>query len=76
MAYFQRFPLGSTLVVCTSFIHDEFVDTLNSLRGQGFKIVILYVGNDEYSPMSDGIIVHNIRPYLDKLEEAGEPVTG
>ncbi len=76
MEYARRFPLGATLVVCASFVHDEFVDTLASMRERGFKIVVLYVGEDECPALSQGIVMHEIRRYLDELEAAGEPVAG
>ena len=72
----RRFPLGATLVVCTSFIHEEFVATLSAVREQGFRIVVLYVGEGECPALHDGIIVHELRPYMDEMEAAGEPVAG
>lgn len=76
LEYVRRFPLGATLVVCSSFIHDEFVATLGAVREQGFRIVVLYVGEGECPALSDGIIVHELRSYMDELEAAGEPVAG
>jgi hypothetical protein len=76
LEYVRRFPLGASLVVCTSFIHDEFVATLGAVREQGFRVVVLYVGEGECPTLPDGVLVHEIRPYMDELEAAGEPVAG
>jgi len=72
----RRLPLGSTLVVCTSHMHPEFVETLNAVRARGFSVVVVYIGAESCPPLHEGILVHNVRQYLDKLEAQGEPVAG
>jgi uncharacterized protein (DUF58 family) len=72
----RRLPLGSTLVICTSHMHPEFVESLNTLRARGFSVVVLYIGQESCPPLHEGILVHNVRQYLDSLEAQGEPVAG
>jgi uncharacterized protein (DUF58 family) len=72
----RRFPLGASLVVCTSFLPPEFVDTLNELRSRGFRIVVMYVGSEKCPSLENGIVVHEMREHLDTLEAVGEPVAG
>ena len=76
LEYSRRFPLGATLVVSTSFMHPEFVATLEELSVRGFKIAVIYVGEGDCPDLAEGILVHQIREYLDELEAAGEPVAG
>ena len=72
----RRLPLGSTLVVCTSHMHPEFVETLNVVRARGFSVVVIYIGQESCPSLHEGILVHNVRQHLDALEAQGEPVTG
>jgi hypothetical protein len=72
----RRFPLGASLVVCTSFLPLEFVTTLNEMRSRGFRVVVVYVGSEECPTLDNGIVVHEIREHLDTLEAVGEPVAG
>jgi uncharacterized protein (DUF58 family) len=72
----RRLPPGSTLMVCTSHMYPEFAETLNAVRARGFRIVVVYVGQDDCPPLHEGILVHDIRQYLDSLEAQGEPVAG
>ena len=72
----RRFPLGASLVVCTSFLPPEFVGALNEMRARGFRVVVIYVGSEKCPTLENGIVVHEIREYLDTLEAVGEPVAG
>ncbi len=70
----RRFPMGSTLVVATAFVPPEFVGTLTDLKKRGFKIVVMYVGEEECPDLGEGIIVHELYQYLIDLEESSEAV--
>ncbi len=68
----KRFPFGSTLVVATTLMHREFVSTLVELKRSGFKIVVLYVGEEPRPELPEGILVYDVRERLLDLERASD----
>ena len=72
--YAGRFPMGATLAVTTAFLPPEFVSTLGLLKGRGYKIVVFYVGDEPCPKLAEGIVVHELKEHLAKLEAAHEPV--
>lgn len=68
----RRFPMGATLVVATAFLPVEFVATLSDLKKRGFKIVVLYVGEEECPDLGEGVVVHKLYRYLVDLEKSSE----
>ena len=65
---YRRFPYGSTLVIVTSFMPPEFVQVINDLERHGHKMVVVYVGQEKCPPLPAGVVVHEIRERLDRLE--------
>ena len=74
--HYKRFPFGSTLVVTTALMHREFVSTLAELKRQGFKIVVLYVGEERLPELPEGILIYDIRERLLDLERASDTLAG
>ena len=68
----RRFPLGSTLVIVVAFMHPELVETIGDLKGRGHKIVVVFVGGPPCPDLPDGVIVHEIGEYLDRLGVGSE----
>lgn len=68
----RRFPLGSTLVIVTALVQDDFIEAIDSLRGYGYKIVIVYVGEGECPHFPDDVIVHELQDYFEQMELASE----
>ncbi len=73
---FRRFPFGSTLVVITSFMPPQFVQVIGDLKSHGHKMVVVYVGEGSCPKMPDGVILHEIREQLDRLEAEYAAVAG
>ncbi len=74
--HYRRFPFGATVVVSTAFLPPEFVDTLRDLRQRGYKIVVVYVGDEDCPELAEGIIVYKLRDHLTRLEAEGEALAG
>jgi hypothetical protein len=73
----RGFQFGSTLVVVTAFLPPELARVLGDLKKRGHKIVVMYVGRAPRPELAEGILVHELRDYLIKMEEAvSEPVAG
>ena len=49
----RRFPMGSTLVVISALLQDEMVDAIEELQRQGYRVVVIYVGDGEIPVMPD-----------------------
>ncbi len=72
----RRFPLGATLAVCTAFMPPEFALALSELKTRGFKVIVLYVGEEPCSDLSEGIQVYELYDYVVESEQERERVAG
>ena len=68
----RRFPMGSTLVVISALLQDEMVDAIEELQRQGYRVVVIYVGDGEPPVMPERVILHDLRAYFEDLELASE----
>ena len=72
----RQFPLGATLAVATAFMPPEFVDVLGDLKDRGHKIAVFYVGEEPCPELAEGIVLHELRDHLVRMEETGEILAG
>jgi len=68
----RRFPIGATLVVVAAFVLPELVEAMDSLKKQGYQLVMVYVGDGECPEMPEGILVHNLQDFFEEMELASE----
>ena len=68
----RRFPTGATLVVIVAFVQPELVEAINSLKRQGYRIVVLYLGDGVCPQMPEGVTVHELQGYLSSIGLTGE----
>ena len=68
----RQFPLGATLVMVAAIITDDGVDRIANLRRQGYKVVVVWVGDSEPPEMPEGVATHDLRRFFENLEIAGE----
>ena len=68
----RRFPIGATLVVVTSYIPPELAEVIGTLKVHGYRMVVLYVGDGLCPPLPEGVLVHQLQDYFEKMELAGE----
>ncbi len=71
-AHARRFPLGTTLVIVAALIQTEFLDVIQSLMTRGYKIVVVYVGDEQCPELPEGVLAHHLRDYFVKMELASE----
>lgn len=64
----QQFPLGSTMVVVSGYISEDMADVLRRAKASGYRIVVLYVGDDECPQMADGVVVHHLNDHFARME--------
>jgi uncharacterized protein (DUF58 family) len=64
----RQFPLGTTLVIVAALISDEMVEAIVKLKGQGYKLVIVHVGSRKCPDLPEGILVHSLGDYLERME--------
>ena len=69
---FRQFPMGSTLVVVAAILSDELIDSVSNLRRQGYKVVVVFVGDTEMPDLPEGVMTHDLRRTFESLETAGE----
>ena len=68
----RRFPIGATLVVGTAYLPPVFVTALQDLRRYGYRVVVLYVGQEPCPDLGQGVLVYQLREYLDRMEGVGD----
>ena len=68
----RQFPLGATLVIVTAFFQPEMTDVIHTLKGHGYKLVIVHVGDGEWPQMPEGILVYELQSYFSRMEHASE----
>ena len=64
----RQFPMGSTLVVISAILSAEMVDTISNLRRQGYRLVVIFVGDSDPPQMPEGVIMHDLRTFFEDME--------
>lgn len=72
----RQFPMGATLAVITAFFPQELADTLDDLSHSGYKVVVIYVGEEPCPQMSEEILIYELRDYFVRLEESDALLAG
>ncbi len=68
----RRFPVGATIVLVAAFVSPELVEAIGSLRRQGHRVVVLYVGDGHCPEMPPGVLVQELQEHLKRMELASE----
>ena len=68
----RQFPTGSTLVVIAAIMSDALVESVANLRRQGYRVVVVFVGDSEPPDMPEGVVTHDLRRFFENMEMAGE----
>ncbi len=66
----RRFPLGSTVVVVLSLVSEDLPQILDNMRAHGYRIVVVYVGDEPCLQMPQGILLYEIGNTFEGLEFA------
>ncbi|MDP6453510.1 MAG: DUF58 domain-containing protein [SAR202 cluster bacterium] len=70
--YARQFPLGVTLVITVALINDDLQQAIADLRRQGYKLVVVFVGDKECPQLPDGVLVYDLKEHFDRLEMSSE----
>ncbi len=65
-----RFPLGTTVVLCTALITEAMVATLDVLAHARIKLVVMYVDHVEPPELPDRVLIYSMREHLVRMESA------
>ena len=68
----RRFPIGATLVVVAALLPDDLIESISDLRRQGYRLVVIYVGDVDPPKMPEGVTLRDLRTFFDNLELASE----
>ena len=63
---------GPSSSLVTSFLPAELADVIHTLKEHGYKVVVLYVGTEELPQLPEGVIVHELAEYFERLEYTSE----
>ena len=74
--YARRFPTGATLAVIVAFVQPELIEAIASLKRQGYRMFVLYLGDGDCPQMPEGVAVHNLGDYFRKIGVASEYAPG
>ena len=64
----RQFPLGATLVIVTAFFQPEMTEVIHTLKRQGYRLVIVHVGDGKWPRMPEGVLVHELQSYFSRME--------
>ncbi|MCH7801838.1 MAG: DUF58 domain-containing protein [Chloroflexi bacterium] len=70
--YARQFPIGVTLVIIVALINDDLREAISELKRQGYKLVVVFVGDQQCPEMPDGVLVHDLKEHFDRLEMSSE----
>lgn len=68
----QQFPLGATMVVVSGYFSVEMADVLRRAKASGYRIVVIFVGDEECPQLADGIVVHQLNEHFAMMELENE----
>jgi uncharacterized protein (DUF58 family) len=68
----RRFPLGATLVIVAAYISPELADSMADLKGLGYRLAVLYVGDEPCPALPEGLRLHQLQAYFAQMELARE----
>ena len=68
----RQFPVGSTLVLIAAILSDDLVESIHNLRRQGYRLVVVFVGDSDPPEMPEGVMTYDLRRTFENLEIAGE----
>ena len=65
--FLSLFPYGATIVLITSFLPSEYRKVIDEAKQRGYKLVVIYVGEDSYADIPEGVILHNLSPKMESM---------
>ena len=72
MLYSRQFPIGATLVITVALINDDLKESIADLKRQGYKLVVVFVGDKDCPELPEGVMVYDLKEYFDRLEASSE----
>jgi uncharacterized protein (DUF58 family) len=70
--WYKKFPFGSTVVVVTSFITDQLLDSLRNITKFGCRIVLINVSDEPSYGAWDNILKYELGAHFSRMESKGE----
>lgn len=64
----RQFPIGATLVVVAAILSDDMMSVIADLRRQGHRVTVIFVGDSDPPPMSEGVALHDLRAFFEDME--------
>ncbi len=64
----HRFPLGATLVLVTAILPEELEETIDYLVRYGYRLVVLYVGDEEPPQLPEKVALYELGHYFASQE--------
>ena len=68
----RRFPMGATLVIIAALVTEEMVEAIRNLKSRGYRLTLLYLGDEQCPQMPEGVLVHQLQDHFARMELAGE----
>ena len=68
----RRFPIGATLVVIAAVMPPELADTIAVMQARSYRMVVINVGDHEFTGLPQRVLVHELADYFERMELAGD----
>ncbi|HAT21255.1 MAG: DUF58 domain-containing protein [Dehalococcoidia bacterium] len=70
--WYKNFPFGSTVVVVTSFITDQLLDSLRNIAKFGCGVILINVADEPSYSTADYILKYELGAHFSRMESKGE----
>ena len=70
--WYKTFPFGSTVVLVTSFITENLLESLRDIEKYGCKVVLINVSDEVCDTSGENFIKYEIGAHFSRMESAGE----
>ena len=70
--WYKTFPFGSTVVLVTSFITENLLESLRDIEKYGCKVVLINVSDEVCDTAGENFIKYEIGAHFSRMESAGE----
>lgn len=64
----KQFPIGATLAIVVALINSALMSSINDLTQQGYKLVVIFVGDEDRPELPNNVTVYEIGEYFRQLE--------
>ena len=59
-------------MITTALVTEELVEAMGNLNSKGYRVTLLYLGDDQCPQVPESILVHHLQDHFARMELADE----